>query len=334
MYRPGRKAFAVGLVVASLGFHLVVVALYSRLPDRFAAFTLFPIWGWGSIGLLLASLAFLCRAPLSFFAVAAWSVTILVLADEARPLGRIGREPPNPGVPVRFEGRNVLRVATINWSGSPEDFSESIVLYQPDVIFIQEIPHPYRLRLLNQTLYGGKGDYRYDSIRRCGIVVRGEIERQIKNPLEGFRSQHVTMRLPNGRKVELVNLHLQAASTDLALWRRECWHTHAVNRQLRRRELAVALTLLETSTPTRGPTILAGDFNAPATDSIYRVVRRDFIDSFAVAGVGWGNTYHRRFPILRLDHIFVSEEFLPVRSCVVSIPESDHRMVVSDLILQ
>ena len=93
MYRPGRKAFALALVVASLGFHLITVALFSRQPDRFAAFTLFPIWIWGSFGLAISSTAFLFfRAPLSLFTSAAWAITILVLADETGSLLRVGVE--------------------------------------------------------------------------------------------------------------------------------------------------------------------------------------------------------------------------------------------------
>jgi endonuclease/exonuclease/phosphatase family metal-dependent hydrolase len=335
MYRPRRKALAVALVVASLGFHLVVVALYTRLPDSFAAFTLLPIWFWGSVGLSLGCLAFFLRAPLALFSVTAWSLTILILADEARPLGRLGRETPHPGIPRRYEGRNVIRAATINWAVSPADFSEAIRAYQPDIIFIQEMPHPYRLRELNRDLFGGRGDYRYDTDRRCGIVVRGEIERQIPNPFRDLRSQQVTARLPGGRRVELVNVHLKAADEDLALWKQECWRSHRLNRRLRRDELSNALGILGSSNP-RGerPALVAGDFNAPAGDSIYRIMEENFIDTFGAVGTGWGNTYHRRLPVFRLDHIFASRAFRPVRSRVVSIPESDHRMLISDLILQ
>ena len=63
-------------------------------------------------------------------------------------------------------------------------------------------------------------------------------------------------------------------------------------------------------------------------------MEESFIDTFGAVGTGWGNTYHRRLPVLRLDHIFASRAFRPVRSRVVSIPESDHRMLISDLILQ
>jgi len=334
MVRPGKKAVGVVLVVLALGFHLITVILYTRQPDRFAAFTLLPIWVWGGLGLSLACSAFLFfRAPVALFATAAWTLTILILADEAKPLGRIGHERPRPGTPAPYGGRQVFRVASINWSASPGNFSADIIRYQPDVVFIQEIPHPYRLRQLNDALYQGKGDYRYDSQKSCGVVVRGEIERQIRS--KEYRSQHLTVKLPSGRRIELVNLHLQPASTDLRLWRRDCWRTHNFNRRLRREELGFALDILKAHSPfPHRPTIVAGDFNAPANDSVYRLLEKDFVDAFGVSGVGWGNTYHRRLPILRLDQIHVTEAFIPARAGVVSIPESDHRMVVADLILR
>ena len=114
MYRPRRKAFGVALVVAALGFHLVTMALYTRQPDMFAAFTLFPIWVWGSIGLAFSCTAFLIfRAPLALFTSGVWAISILGLADETRSLGRIGKPSPEPGIPQRHDGRNVIRIVTI-----------------------------------------------------------------------------------------------------------------------------------------------------------------------------------------------------------------------------
>lgn len=338
MSRPGRKFFAVALVLASLGFHLVTVVIFTRQPDRFAAFTVIPIWIWGTAGLLLSSSAFiLFRARFSLFATAAWALTILFLADETRPLARFGLQSLDVGEPAPFKGQDVIRVATINWAGSGENFSGPIIRYQPDLLFIQEIPHPYRLRQLNERLFEGKGDYRYDKHTRCGLVVRGEIEHHIPNPRElPYRNQQARVRLQDGRRIELVNVHLQAASTDLRLWRRDCWRAHHHNRKRRRMEIAVTLQKLEKTniSPKLSTVIIAGDFNAPAGDRIYRMLRREFIDTFSEAGSGWGNTFHRSFPILRLDHIFASRAFHPARSKVVTVKESDHRMVISDLVLK
>ena len=145
MYRPRRKALAIALVLAALGLHFVTVVLYTRQPDRFAAFTLFPIWIWGGVGILVASTAFvLFRAPLALFTSAVWALTILLMADESKAFGRIGMEELKPGTPERYGGREVTRIATINWSGSERNFSEDIKRFKPDIIFIQEIPHPIR----------------------------------------------------------------------------------------------------------------------------------------------------------------------------------------------
>lgn len=338
MFRPSRKSLAAALVLASLAIHFGTVVLFSRQPDRFAAFTVIPVWIWGSIGLLLSSSAFLLfRAKLSLFATAVWTITVLLVADETRALARIGSDPLEPGPPSRFEGRDVVRVATINRAGSNENFSELIVRHQPDIVFIQEISHPYRLRQLNQTLFEGKGDYRYDKHTRCGLVVRGVIEHHIPNPRElPYRNQQARVKLPSGRRIELVNVHLQAASTDLNLWRRDCWRAHHHNRQRRRVEIAFTLQKLEKTNinPRIPAVIIAGDFNAPAGDRVFRILEEDFSDTFGEAGSGWGNTYHRSFPLLRLDYIFASQAFQTARSKAVRIKESDHRMVVSDLVFK
>ena len=54
MFRPSRQTLAAALVLASLAVHFGTVVLFSRQPDRFAAFTVIPVWIWGSFGLLLS----------------------------------------------------------------------------------------------------------------------------------------------------------------------------------------------------------------------------------------------------------------------------------------
>ena len=78
------------------------------------------------------------------------------------------------------------------------------------------------------------------------------------------------------------------------------------------------------------PTLFGGDFNSPASDVVHRQLARDFVDAFATAGTGWGDTFQRRFPILRIDHIYATRHFTPVRCRAVTTRHSDHRMVVAD----
>ena len=334
--RKTRHPFGLALIILSLALNFLVIILYSLQPDLFTAFTILPVWIWGLTGLgLCLTSYFLFRSPLSLFTSTAWFVTILALSDEIPSLVRLGQETPREGSPSAYLNRRPLRVVTCNWSSYPKSLIPSIAPWKPDIVFLQEIPHPYHVKELAEELYGSGGDYRYDNNHLCGVVLRGRIKKALLET--HFRSQYLTAELPNERVIELVNLHLQPASTNLALWKPSCWQEHRRNRIHRREELQFALAFLNEYTPFREnnrPVLIAGDFNAPAGDGATRVLRRRFTDTYRTIGTGWGNTYHRRLPLLRLDRIYTSEHFVPLRSRTVDIPESEHRMVISDLLLE
>ncbi|RPJ32509.1 MAG: hypothetical protein EHM17_13070 [Verrucomicrobiaceae bacterium] len=324
------------LVGLSLALHLVTVFCYSRQPDRFAAFSVLPIWVWGGIGLLLCMVAFyFLRASLSLVMTAVWAVTLLVGADEARVLANFGKSKPQPGAAAPHQGAPVLRVATLNCAlfryGDP---APDIAAWQPDIVLLQD-SYPHHVRLVADALYGGRGDYRCHTTSKggVGIATRWKIQREVRNP--GLRSQQVTIEMPDGRTLEIINVHLLTAATDLTFWHRHAWREHRVNRAIRQRELATVRQVLEQTTNfPNTPTLLGGDFNASATDVVHRQLAADFIDAFATAGTGWGNTYQRRFPILRIDQIHSTRHFSPVRCRTVTTRHSDHRMVVADFIVR
>jgi endonuclease/exonuclease/phosphatase (EEP) superfamily protein YafD len=320
------------MVVLSLALHLVTVYCFTRQPDRLAAFTVMPIWLWGGIGLALSSGAFVfLKASLSLVLTGVWAVTLLVGADEARVLAHFGKSPPQPGPAAYHKGTPLIRVVTMNCAvfdmGSP---AKDIALWQPDVVLLQDT-HPHQVRRIADELFGGHGDYR--SHLTIGVVTKWKIQREVRNPAQ--RSQQVTIQTPDGRSFEVLNLHLVTAATDLRLWRRESWREHRINRAVRQNELLAALTTLEQTTNfPETPTLLGGDFNAPATDIVHRFLTRDFTDAFAASGTGWANTYHRRFPILRIDHLYSSAAFTPIR-CGTSVSRhSDHRMVIADYLFR
>lgn len=329
-----RHPFGLALVLFSLALNVFTVALFVRQPDLFTAYTVIPIWLWGIFGLLLGLLPyFLFRTPLSLFTCTVWFVTILCLSDEVPGLVRFAQDRPEQGKPSSYLNRQPLRVISCNWSSNKAPLTPALAAWNPDIVFIQEMPHPYRIKQLADALYGDAGDYRYDEDHLCGVVLRGRIKKALLQPQ--YRSQYLTARLPNGNLVELVNLHLQPASTNLTLWSPSCWKEHRKNRIERRRELEFALAFLREYTPfPNRPALISGDFNASATDGATDVLERDFTDTFGAVGTGWGNTYHRRIPILRLDQIHASHHFLPLRSRAVKIKQSEHRIIVSDLLLE
>lgn len=324
------------LVGLSLALHLFTVYAFSLQPDRLAAFTVMPIWAWGFLGLTLSTTAFyFLRAPLSLILSGVWALTILLGADEARVIANFGNDAPEAGEPALHDGLRPIRVLTLNCAlfnfGDPSD---DIAVWEPDVVLLQEA-FPHQIKKVADKLYGGHGDYR--AFAQNGIITRWKITREVRNPDPRFIyfNHNATVETPDGRVIEIANIHLSSAATDLRLWEPQCWRTHRANRDQRRIELSVALEVLAQTTPfpERRPVILAGDFNAPPSDPIQSLLKRDFEDAFLASGTGWGDTFQRRIPILRLDRIHTTRHFTPIRCRAHTTKHSDHRMVIADLLL-
>ena len=324
------------LVGASLVLHFFTVVAFARQPDAVAAFTVFPIWLWGALGLCLAGLAFIgFRTPLSLVVCALWGLTILLAADEARVLAHLGVPAPAPGPAEPVEGRKPIRVITLNVAdfrhGDP--FS-ALAAWHPDLVLLQE-DFKNRSADLAERLFSGSGHHR--THHGNAIVSRWPITREVRNNDKDLRFVHfnATIQLPDGTPIDLVNIHLTSAATDLRLWAPDCWREHRENRRQRRFEIRSVLRVLKETTPFPArPVIVAGDFNAPATDPLRLHLEPRFRDAFLEAGTGWGNTYHRRVPILRIDQVHVTRHFKPARCQAVTTRHSDHRFVVADLVLE
>lgn len=324
-----RRAVGWGFVGASLLMHLLTVWAYASQPNRLAAFTVYPIWFWGGAGLLMSVFAFcFLRAPLSLIVTAVWAVTLSVAMDEAKVLSNFNHPKIAVERSVMSDGQRIIRVATVNCAvfrfGDP---MEDLKIWDPDIVLLQQV-YPHHVKRIAESLYGGSGDFR--AYQTNGIVTRFEIRREVRNPM--MRNQQVTLRLPEGEEIEVVNVHLAAAATDMRLWSSQSRALHRQNRDIRRKELSVVLQVLQQTTafPTT-PTVLGGDFNSGATDIVHRQLSRDFDDAFASVGRGWGNTFHRRFPIHRIDHIYATPQLQPVGCGVIVSKKTDHRIVIADL---
>ena len=81
------------------------------------------------------------------------------------------------------------------------------------------------------------------------------------------------------------------------------------------------------------PIIMGGDCNAPGGDAALRVLRPVLRDAFFDDGRGWGNTHSSELPILRIDQIWVSKQFQVAAIVARRTLNSDHRIVICDLML-
>jgi len=84
----------------------------------------------------------------------------------------------------------------------------------------------------------------------------------------------------------------------------------------------------------KGPLILGGDFNNPPHHKHSRGLSHRLENSFGARGLGLGWTYPKRFPLVRIDHIYVGGG-MRTETCEVGPKvDSDHLPLVAGLSLQ
>lgn len=101
--------------------------------------------------------------------------------------------------------------------------------------------------------------------------------------------------------------------------------THTANRQ---REVSTMLPWMDAGDQA---VLMMGDFNTPPVGPVYGLVGTRLGDAFAAAGLGWGYTYPARLPLLRIDQIHISRQWVPRRLSVGGGRASDHRPLIADL---
>ena len=321
----------VTLVLTGLLWLLMSFCMATR-PDSFAALTIFPAWTWLFLGLLLALPGWIKRKR-RYAAVltALWLIYGLVFVDETRGVVRgCYRSWPAPEwLAAREQGR-ALRVVSLNCKKHRVEAAEEVMLYSPDIALLQESPNLDCVRKLARDLYGRDAAVLWGT--DTTIIARGRITpRKLSKDLSAYSVQ-AGVRLASGAEIEVVCLRLLPAVVRADLWSPECWRRQTANRRYRREQLSLVAERLR-AVPSATPLIVGGDFNAPAGDAIFRLLRPRLRDTFEQAGVGWGDTYVNHAPMLRIDHIYASDR---VRAAAVVVREtlwSDHRILICDLIL-
>jgi endonuclease/exonuclease/phosphatase family metal-dependent hydrolase len=143
-----------------------------------------------------------------------------------------------------------------------------------------------------------------------------------------------------GRRAVLYNVHLHSVSRvkpwraslsrmrDLAFWRTAV----ADYREGARMRAAQARTLRRLVDRESVPVIVAGDLNSTPHDWVYHHLAAGMQDVYALRGATGGATYPADEPLVRIDHVLVSEAWDAVAARVLDEhPWSDHRPVVVQL---
>lgn len=101
------------------------------------------------------------------------------------------------------------------------------------------------------------------------------------------------------------------------------------------RQGAQSAALLDRMARFSDPTLVAGDFNSTRDSSLHTALRQRLVDTFAQGGQGAGNTVRALGWLpLRVDYVYGTRDFAVRASEVGTDACSDHRPVISSLILR
>ena len=238
-----------------------------------------------------------------------------------------------PCIPAHRSRQEVPgRIRVVTWNVHEEfghvlDMSAVLAKLAPDIVCLQEA----RRATFGEVLAGGAVAHTHE----VTTITRGRIlaQREIRlGPLPNFRwGLETDIELPQGR-VKVFNVHFLTSFNAATLRRNRYRMTDAIERTelARERERDIVLEWLR---ETAGPRVVAGDFNTPPNSVLYRDVATAAVDAFGRWGLGWGWTYRRDYPMLRIDYVFCGEGVTPLRAFTMDGRVSDHRMVVADVAL-
>lgn len=223
-----------------------------------------------------------------------------------------------------------LRVLTFNVHHANDDPSGVAAMLRaanPDLAAFQEFTHTLADKLLPELA----ADYPYVLLDdaewpRLGIVSRYPLI-GAEPPAGAWRTQRAMVFTPAG-EVGVWNLH-SSSSVSRRGWELQRETFSAIARQVEGQS---------------GPVIVLGDFNSTDQAENYGLLARSLTDVHRAAGWGFGFTFPGQwrdeggirlsiaFPMLRIDHIFASDEFTPEEIRVIPVgPGSDHLPVVATL---
>lgn len=214
-----------------------------------------------------------------------------------------------------------------------ENVAKVIAQQRPDVVFLQEVHGPSQQngfidqaeflgRTLNMHVAFSKSRYWVSGEYGLCILSRFPILNQSTVALPGVSGEEPEIILKSAidtplGPVYLMNTHLHSRS-------------HSKGNRGSELRQTQAQALLEEMRASPSPLIFGGDLNTfgmkgEGNFDVRKMLRREFVDLFEVKGRGRAATFPAKFPVVRLDYIFLKGEFRPWEARVISSRASDHR---------
>lgn len=212
---------------------------------------------------------------------------------------------------------------------------------QPDVIAIQEIGMPITEELLAnwQSTYPYMELYPTGTPAGLGVVSRFPFHAVTLPDFDeetGCNCQIVTLAV-EGTTVTLINAHPWPPEIEFTVPK----HWSSLLALNTAKQDPIFAQLMAKIEAVEGPLLVAGDLNTmPFQPNVARLQTR-LTDAFVEAGEGMGYTFPAdgtaynlpSIPFMRIDYILHSDEWHATSTHTGTISGSDHRYVLSDLVL-
>lgn len=228
------------------------------------------------------------------------------------------------------EQGKTIRVISLNCNSEIKAAFE-VLQYRPDLVLLQEVPPQNKITQLAHRFFGDNAGIAYGI--DTAVIARGKIQKNTM-PLSRLSviMTQASVDLSAGQNIKVFSLRLLTPPVRFDFWSPSFWNEYMANRLAHREEIKQVMAYAGSFSP-KTNVILGGDLNASAYDAVFHAFQPRLRDAFKDAGIGLGNTMTNDFPLVRIDHIWVSERFKPVSVIVRKTQHSDHRMVIADLIM-
>lgn len=143
-----------------------------------------------------------------------------------------------------------------------------------------------------------------------------------------------------GKVLRLYNVHLESNNISLTSLiqdvrgggydelQQELAEAHEKVRRSSSRRGSQVRALLEDISGSGLPSVVCGDVNDTPMSYCFRSLRQGRKDTFCEAGKGFGATYRVLWPLLRIDYVFVPEDFEVLEHRTPRVGNSDHYPVI------
>ncbi len=232
--------------------------------------------------------------------------------------------PRDPQAKLRVLTYNAHACEGMDGKVSPTRIARVIAQTRPDVICLQECYGADRGDLTALVMAALENDFHHDTLNAMqdgygnAVLSAWPLRPILQKDLPTVTGYALEIRGAQWAEIEWQGLPLQVLNTHLGLLGRE--------RLAQAEALAGEEWLL--AAMQKGPTVLAGDFNAGPNSSPFRLLDRVVRDAQqSIVEHKPRNTFFGRFPVHRIDHVFLSPA---LQAVAAEVPRSHLTRLASD----